>query len=107
MDDTPTTDHAKCARAHAGSGPLSVIVLTPSLSGRVEDENAEQVEVGTAGHLPLDHLKILLTLPSTAPELCGRVSQAADVLQQLRLGRQQARRLRQVQRAPEARRLSL
>jgi hypothetical protein len=35
----------------------------------VEDALAEQVDVGAAVHLSLDHL-MRLTLPSIAPELC-------------------------------------
>jgi hypothetical protein len=45
-----------------------------------QDSFAEEVESGAAIHLAFDHL-IRLTLPSTAPELCGVVSPAMTACQ--------------------------
>jgi hypothetical protein len=39
----------------SGSGPLCVIGSTPCWSGGMEDALAQEVEVGAAVHLPLDH----------------------------------------------------
>lgn len=58
----PSDTSCLAVSTRTGSGPYFVIESALRWSDGVQDALAEQVEVGSAVHLPLDHLKVTWNL---------------------------------------------